>query len=211
MRNERPAHRRASIAPDERPEPETNALPHAFLKTVFTWTPDWGVRWPERRLAFVPVAPGMEPELIKAMADVMSVSVDAIDLSDLETESAASAARRRIGEARENFLADPILWEVGVNAHGAIVGFHMPILFREGGRDGRPEGTIFYIGVVPAMRGRGHGVELLARTTETLERAGVWRVFTDTAEVNEPMKRAFRSVGYLEGATRDVPIRRETR
>jgi RimJ/RimL family protein N-acetyltransferase len=55
---------------------------------------------------------------------------------------------------------------------------------------------VAYIGVVPALRGRGLVDELLVRATRTLVDAGEHPILADTDSANRPMGKAFERNGY---------------
>ena len=73
-------------------------------------------------------------------------------------------------------------------------------------RDGRPQGTIFYMGVLPAHRGRGHARALLDEATRLFVAADCWRIFCDTGTSNLPMVKTFRQAGYQERAPWQRPL-----
>jgi ribosomal protein S18 acetylase RimI-like enzyme len=68
-----------------------------------------------------------------------------------------------------------------------MIGLVQPLLYVDDGRDGRPRGTIRYIGVVPTYRGRGYVGDLPFRATAALNDRGVRQVFCETATQNFPM------------------------
>ncbi len=98
------------------------------------------------------------------------------------------------------FERQPDWWRIGKDAQGQPVGFVLPVTFREERfwKDGRPQGTIFYMGVLPAFRGLGYGLELVHEATRMFLEAGCWRIFCDTGTDNAPMIKAFRQAGYVE-------------
>lgn len=63
------------------------------------------------------------------------------------------------------------------------------------------------VGVVPELRGRGHGLRLLVRATRRLAEAGAEAIRGDSDELNEPMRRCFRRAGYRQFATRAEYVR----
>ncbi|WP_338421977.1 GNAT family N-acetyltransferase [Nostoc flagelliforme] len=65
-------------------------------------------------------------------------------------------------------------------------------------KDGKEEGTIYDIGVLPQYQGQGFANDLLSQGTRTLQEVGVWRVFCDTWVGNERMISAFKRVGYRQ-------------
>jgi ribosomal protein S18 acetylase RimI-like enzyme len=84
----------------------------------------------------------------------------------------------------------------------------LPVLFQSEARckDGHPQGTIFYIGVLPQFRGHGYALELLAEATQLFIEAKCWRIFCDTGSDNLPMVNAFRNAGYKERARWQRPV-----
>jgi RimJ/RimL family protein N-acetyltransferase len=63
------------------------------------------------------------------------------------------------------------------------------------------------VGVVPELRGRGHGLRLLVRATRRHADAGAEAVRADSDELNEPMGQCFRRAGYRQFATRAEYLR----
>jgi ribosomal protein S18 acetylase RimI-like enzyme len=91
-----------------------------------------------------------------------------------------------------------------VNAEAA--GFVLPVIYDGCSRDGLDEATIYHLGVAPAHRGSGIGRLLLRRATRTLVGHGVWRIYCDTAAVNEPMIRLFEQEGWARLPAHERPI-----
>jgi ribosomal protein S18 acetylase RimI-like enzyme len=83
-------------------------------------------------------------------------------------------------------------------------GFVLPVIYDGCAREGLDEATIYHMGVVPAHRGSGIGRLLLRHATRLLVDHGVWRIFCDTPESNEPMIHLF----IQEGWTRLPPLKR---
>jgi ribosomal protein S18 acetylase RimI-like enzyme len=104
------------------------------------------------------------------------------------------------------FAFDKAWWRLAYNAADELVGFTQPVIFREGERDdGLQEGSLHFIGVLPAHRGKGYIDELLAEATTTLHGVGVWRIYCDTDQHNTPMISAFERAGYRRGKLRNLP------
>lgn len=182
----------------------SEAPPGQFWKTPFFWDPTCPPPAPAR-LAFRPVD---EAWLPGALAQVMATSVDESDQHEVATLGADGAARALLDVMPSYFEREAGWWRSAHTAGGDAVGFVLPARFRaaKNWREGRPEGTVFYVGVLPAFRGQGHGAQLLAEATRVFIAANCWRGFCDTSSRNEPMKRAFRSAGYREQAPWLRPI-----
>jgi len=171
--------------------------PGHFWKTPFIWEP--GCRRPPElgSLAFEPID---RPWLERALAEVMAHSVDESDIHVVAKYGANRAALDLLAVCPQHFEQLAGWWQAAVDAAGDRVGFTLPVLFRHPapGKDARPEGTIFYMGVLPQHRGQGFGYALLEQATRTCIAADCWRILCDTSSSNEPMMRAFRKAGYLE-------------
>ena len=168
-----------------------------FWKVPFIWEP--GCRQPEesRSLSFEPIEQNW---LGQALSEVMSHSVDESDAYAVAKYGADRAARDLLAMCPQYFDRPPGWWQCAVSLAGDRVGLVLPVLFKDPtrSRDGRPQGTIFYVGVLPEYRGRGFGYALLEYATRVFIEANCWRIFCDTSSKNEPMIRAFRRAGYLE-------------
>ena len=91
-------------------------------------------------------------------------------------------------------------WRTALDGTGERVGFVLTTVFADPSRwkDGRPQGTILYMGVLPQFRGHGYAFELLLEATRLCSAADCWRIFCDTGSCNYPMVGAFRKAGYRE-------------
>jgi len=179
--------------------------PGHFWKVPFVWHPS-GSLPPERGSSrFEPVdATWLE----SALAAVMAHSVDESDQFAVATHGAQKASRDLLGLCPQHFEQPAGGWQAALDDAGERLGFVLPVLFKEParGREGRPEGTVFYMGVLPAHRSRGVGAQLLAHAMRTFAAAGCWRVFCDTSARNEPMMRAFRSAGFQQRTPWQRPL-----
>ncbi|MDQ3251335.1 MAG: GNAT family N-acetyltransferase, partial [Actinomycetota bacterium] len=117
--------------------------------------------------------------------------------------------RERLGEqgaARDFFedarrvKHDPAWWRLAYAPDGELAGLVIPA---------EPPGflTIFYVGVVPRMRGQGYVDDLLAAGTATLLEArrrdsNDKPLLADTDVANEPMAAAFERAGWVRFAGR---------
>jgi len=167
-----------------------------YWKTPFVWEPGC----PEPLSATLQFEAVQLEAIPSAMADVMAASVDESDRHVVDTLGPLGAAHKLLALAHEHFEFRHGWWRMAIDARGNAVGFVLPVLFqgKETWRQGKPEGTILYIGVQPSFRGRGFGAQLLAEATRILIDADCWRIFCDTGSGNVPMVRAFRSAGYKE-------------
>ena len=179
--------------------------PGHFWKTPFVWEPGCPEPGPADGLAFEP-AP--QDWLHGALAAVMADSLDESDRYAVEHGGPAIAASELLAIAPQHFELRAGWWLRARDAERHAVGFVLPVLFKQGARwkGDRPEGTIFYMGVLPAFRGRGHALHLLAQATRVFIAARCWRIFCDTGTANAPMVQAFRTAGYREGQSWQRPL-----
>jgi GNAT superfamily N-acetyltransferase len=140
-----------------------------------------------------------EDAYVEAMMEVSEETLDREIRGGRERLGALRAAREFFEDARR-VKHDPAWWQLAYSPNGDLVGLVMPA---------EPPGflTLFYIGVVPRMRGQGYVDDLLAAGTATLlearSRAGhekPLRVDTDVA--NRPMAAAFERAGWMKFAKR---------
>jgi RimJ/RimL family protein N-acetyltransferase len=94
---------------------------------------------------------------------------------------------------------DPTWWTTA-DLGGETVGVVLPQAFP--GYD--DEGTLFYVGVRPAFRGRGYGKTLHAGGLEFLSRRGVTKYMGSTDERNAPMIAVFKANGCVHTATQVI-------
>ncbi|WP_280151955.1 GNAT family N-acetyltransferase [Piscinibacter sp. XHJ-5] len=171
--------------------------PGYFWKVPFIW--EAGCRQPEEipSLDFEPIE---QCWLEWALSEVRSHSVDESDAYAVAKHGANGAALDLLAVCPQYFERPSGWWQCAVSSTGDRVGFTLPVLFKDPSRfqKGRPQGTIFYMGVLPDHRGRGFGWALLEHATRMFIDANCWRIFCDTSSKNEPMIRAFRKAGYLE-------------
>jgi RimJ/RimL family protein N-acetyltransferase len=117
--------------------------------------------------------------------------------------SARGSGRRGLREFFEDARRgeqDPAWWQLAYAPEGELIGLVMPA---------EPPGflTVFYVGVVPGMRGQGYVDDLLTAGTATLlearRREGNDKPLrADTDVANEPMAAAFERVGWARFAGR---------
>lgn len=159
-----------------------------------------------RRLAFRPVLDAAgERAFLDAVAGSLAGSLDRADQRAVAALGAEAVARRYL-EPDGTFAFERRWWHVALAGDGAPVGFTQPVVFRGCARDGLEEGTLHFIGVVPAHRGKGYVDDLLRHATATLQAVGVWRICCDTDARNAPMIAAFERAGYRRGRVRRLPL-----
>jgi ribosomal protein S18 acetylase RimI-like enzyme len=171
--------------------------PGHYWKTPFVWEPGCPEPTADSPLRFE-VA---DSEWLKdAVAQTMACSMDESDTFAVSQAGSSKAAEQLLAIAPEYFDTPPGWWRLARDAQGNRVGFVLPVLFKAEKRwkDGRPEATIFYMGVLPAHRGQGHGGELLHEAVRICKLADCWRLFCDTGTDNHPMVNAFRAAGFKE-------------
>ena len=176
-----------------------------FIKVPFYWQPGCPAPAAAARLTF---RTAERAWLEDALAQVMAASPDASDVHAVHALGARGAALDLLGAVRPHFEFAADWWQRADDERGEPAGFVLPVLFADAkhSRDGQREGTIFYMGVLPSQRGKGHGDALLAQATLTLCGVGVWRIFCDTAANNVPMIAAFRAAGYIEQEPWERPV-----
>jgi GNAT superfamily N-acetyltransferase len=152
---------------------------------------------PEFRLSFEPAS---DEELRPTIGAVMATSMDESDRFNVPRIGVDAAVQEVYDLLPQYFERQSDWWRVGKDGQGQTVGFVLPVTFREERfwREGRPQGTIFYMGVLPEFRGKGYGLALVHEATRVFLAAGCWRVFCDTGTTNAPMVQAFRHAGYME-------------
>lgn len=169
-----------------------------FLKIPFVWEEPKPLVEVSPRLTFEPVKTRQNNQLISVVTSVMALSLDASDQRRVSEDNPHTAAEIFLNQARDDFSYQNEWWQFGMNENGDIVGFVLPVTFKESAKEGLEEGTIYYLGVVPEYRGFGFANDLLLQGTRTLQEIGVWQIFCDTAITNKPMISAFKRVGYRQ-------------
>lgn len=138
-----------------------------------------------------------EAAFVDAMEIVSESTLDREILEERQRLGARRAAREFFDDA-QRVEHDPSWWRLAYTPDGQLVGLVMPA---------EPPGflTIFYIGVLPGMRGRGYVDDLLAAgTTLLLERKddNDKPLIADTDIANTPMAGAFERAGWTRFAGR---------
>jgi len=138
-----------------------------------------------------------EDAFVEAMRIVSEGTLDREIQGEREKLGARRAAREFFEDA-QRVEHDPTWWRLAYARRGELVGLVMPA---------EPPGflTIFYVGVVPQMRGQGYVDDLLAAGTVTLlESRGKDEkpLRADTDVANQPMAAAFERAGWVRFAGR---------
>jgi len=171
--------------------------PGHFWKIPFLWEQGCATPSPSIRLSFAGVH---LTSLEAAVADVMASSTDESDQAAVAELGATGAARELLGVDESYFQWEPSWWRLAKDGSGETVGFVLPVRLRQEQhwQDGMPQGSIYYMGVLPAHRGNFYARELLDEATRMLLQHGCWRIFCDLSATNEPMLKAFRQAGFNE-------------
>jgi RimJ/RimL family protein N-acetyltransferase/predicted N-acetyltransferase YhbS len=151
------------------------------------------------RLSFRTLEEVGEDVFVEAMRMVSEGTLDREIQGERERLGAQKAAREFFEDARR-VEHDPAWWRLAYTPEEELVGLMMPA---------EPPGflTIFYVGVVPGMRGQGYVNDLLAAGTTTLlevrRRDGNEKPLrADTDVANGPMAAAFERAGWARFAGR---------
>jgi RimJ/RimL family protein N-acetyltransferase len=149
------------------------------------------------RLAFRTLEETGEEAFVDAMMRVSEGTLDREISEERERLGPRRAAREFFHDA-QRVKYDPSWWRLAYAPGGELAGLVMPA---------EPPGflTIFYIGVVPRMRGQGYVDDLLAAGTATLlESRGSSEkpLVVDTDVANTPMAAAFERAGWARFAGR---------
>ena len=168
-----------------------------YWKTPFYWESGCPQPPPKRKLTFEPTS---DEVLRSAIGAVMATSMDESDRFNVRRVGVEAAVQEVFDLLPQYFDRQTDWWRMAKDAQGQSVGFVLPVTFKEDRfwKDGRPQGTIFYMGVLPSFRGRRYGLELVHEATRVFLEASCWRIFCDTGTDNTPMITAFRKAGYME-------------
>jgi predicted N-acetyltransferase YhbS len=151
------------------------------------------------RLSFRTLEEVGEDAFVGVMREVSEGTLDREIRRERERLGAKRAAREFFEDARR-VKHDPAWWRLAFTPDDDLIGLVMPA---------EPPGflTIFYVGVVPGMRGRGYVDGLLAAGTATLLEARMREgnekpLRADTDVANGPMAAAFGRAGWARFAGR---------
>lgn len=165
-------------------------------KIPFVWEGETPLVEVPQRLTFQPIDATQNRLLVSIAVRVFAASLDASHQKQASQPNPHQAVEEFLKSAGDDFSYERNWWQFGVNATGEIVGFVLPVLFKDCAKGELEEGTIYDIGVLPEYRGFGFAKDLLLQATRTLQEVGIWRIFCDTAVNNAPMIATFKRVGY---------------
>ncbi|MEP7027146.1 MAG: GNAT family N-acetyltransferase [Candidatus Eisenbacteria bacterium] len=171
--------------------------PGHYLKTPFCWEAGCPEPPAEPRLRFEAAT---DEWLRSAIGRTMEAGTDESDQYNVLRLGVAAAVQKILDLLPQHFDRPPSWWQLARNDMNEPVGFVLPVQLKEARfwKDDKPQGTIFYMGVLPEFRGRGHALELVHEATRRFVAAGCWRIVCDTGTNNTPMIRTFRQAGYIE-------------
>jgi RimJ/RimL family protein N-acetyltransferase len=154
------------------------------------------------RLSFLALEEVGEEIFIEAMEKVSEGTLDREIRAEREKLGTKRAAQEFFDDAGR-VQHDTSWWHLAYAPNGELAGLIMPA---------GPPGflTIFYVGVVPHMRGRGYVNDLLAAGTATLLEAGNKNdkpLIADTDVSNAPMAAAFERAGWIRFAGRQEYVK----
>ena len=154
------------------------------------------------RLSFLALEEVGKEAFIEAMERVSEGTLDQEIRAEREKLGTTRAAQEFFDDAGR-VQHDASSWQLAYAPNGELAGLVMPA---------EPPGflTIFYVGVVPEMRGRGYVNDLLAAGTATLLAAASESgkpLIADTDISNAPMATAFERAGWTRFAARQEYVR----
>jgi len=141
-------------------------------------------------------------QFIEAMERVSEGTLDQEIRAEREKLGTKRAAQEFFDDA-SRVQHDASWWRLAYTPDGELAGLVMPA---------EPPGflTVFYVGVVPEMRGRGYVNDLLAAGTATLLEAASENnepLIADTDVSNAPMAAAFERAGWTRFAGRQEYVK----
>ncbi len=147
------------------------------------------------KVELVPITASDEALLVSLVAEVASASHDQLDRDGCAEHGAREHARRLIQDLRDMRI-DAGWWRIAYEQRadgkfGDAVGFILPAASAD-------MGTIGYVGVRPAYRGKQHIDALHDYASKVLANAKFPRVIADTDVTNVPMSRAFERNGWSQ-------------
>ncbi|AYN37718.1 GNAT family N-acetyltransferase [Streptomyces dangxiongensis] len=160
----------------------------------YEWTPGAGLPAPATRLEFRPDSD--DEAFLEAFKQIAVGSLDIATLRELPVLGADRQAR----EDLEFYLSCPgkrEWWRLAYTPEGELAGMAIP--------SATPYNrNVGYLGVVPAMRGRGYIDEVLGEITRLHAADGAELITATTDTTNTPMAAAFERAGYANTEIRLV-------
>jgi len=136
-------------------------------------------------------SPHDDDEVVRLMTEVIAGSLDAHTRLDLESMSAAEAARRHFDGEIAAQVGPRSNWRIAIDHDDEIVGFVTP-----GHNHYHP--VIGYVAVLPRHRGQGYINDILNEGVAVLAATGVDHIRAATDLTNSPMGDAFDRNGWTE-------------
>jgi RimJ/RimL family protein N-acetyltransferase len=164
-------------------------------KRRYVWSDTGSAVVVPARLSFRSLADVGEVAFTDAARRVTEGTLDEDDRQDLAKYGLEAAGRMYVALLKEiEYLPDE--WQLGFLPDGRLCGLIVPQRIPI-----NDEGAINYIGVVPELRGSGHGLDFLLKGTALLQRRGLKTVVGETDVENRPMHGHFESAGYRHEGT----------
>ena len=167
-------------------------LTRVVKRLQYVWTPASGVVADSGRLVF---RPGSDREFLDAFRQIAVGSLDFITQEQLAVMDPDSQAKSEL-EFYRSCPGERSWWRIA-ETNGKLVGFAVPSATSYNRNVG-------YLGVVPALRGRGYVDDILAEVTRFHASDGADRITATTDEANTPMAAAFDRANYQMTETRWV-------
>lgn len=163
----------------------TAGLTEVVERLRYEWTPDSGVPRRSSRLVFR-AAP--DDAFLEMFRRVAIGSLDVATQRDLAINDAEHQARSDL-EFYRSAPGERSWWRLAETLEGEPVGFAIP--------SATPyHRNVGYLGVLPALRGRGYVDDLLGEITRMHARDGASRITATTDRPNTPMAAAFERANY---------------
>ena len=180
--------------------------PGNFWKIPFCWDSECPPPSQRSSLNFTAIG---DADLVALVAELMADSLDQSDHAAVSELGAEGAARELLDVDPGYFASVAGWWRLARDRNGTVVGLVLPILLKGEHMTevDQPQGTIYYMGVLPRYRGRGYARQLLDEATRLFLGRGCRRVVCDADVSNLPMLSAFRACGYHEGQPWQRPLR----
>jgi ribosomal protein S18 acetylase RimI-like enzyme len=179
---------------------EAAGLPVFQAKRTFTWNkPRPAIKVPDR-LTFRTLAEIGADAFLKAMEAQLEGTLDRstqADIADTGGKSIAACVKEEWDEISEYFAYEPEWFQMAYYQDQAV-GYTQPVIYPGADKGKLKESTLYNIAVLPGHRGRGYINDILARSVQTLQQLGIWRIICDTDTENIPMIKAFQRAAFTE-------------